>query len=136
MSMICCNCRCRCSLAALVISAILGVLAAFLQITGTLVLTTAFLWAALGIGLGYLAALVISTALVRQGENCVCRCQQLNTLLLAILGSIFLGAILLAVGIIATSIINAIAVGLLVFFVTLTLGESACYVRCLADCEN
>jgi len=135
MSMICCNCR-RCSLAALVIGAILGVLTAFLQITGTLVLTTAFLWAALGIGLGYLAALVISTAMVRREENCSFRCQQLNTLLVSILGSIFLGAVLLAVGIIATSIFNALAVGLLVFFVALTLGEAACYVRCLAGCGN
>ena len=136
MSMICCNCRCRCSLAALVISAILGVLTAFLQITGILVLTTAFLQAALGIGLVYLAALVISAAMVRRAEGCICRCQQLNTLLAAILGSIFLGAVLLAVGIIATSIPNAVAVGALVFFVILTLGETACYVRCLAECGN
>lgn len=49
-----CSCRCSCTAVALIVSAILGVLAAFLQITGVITVTTAFLWVALGIAVVYL----------------------------------------------------------------------------------
>ena len=55
----------------------------------------------------------------------------LNTLLAGVLG-----VILLAVGIVATSILSAILVGVLLFFFSLTLTSTACLVRSLADCRN
>ena len=46
-----------------------------------------------------------------------------------------LALILLAVGITATSVLSAVLVGVLVFFLWLTVAASACYVRCAADCD-
>ena len=45
-------------------------------------------------------------------------------------------AILLAVGVVATSVVSAILVGILVFFLTLIFGNTACYIRCLTACDN
>ncbi len=126
-----CGPRCTCTLAAIVASAILGVLTAFLQITGVITITTVFLWVVLGVAVVYLGGL----ALVRQSQEvCGCLCTALNTLLAGILGSIALALILLAVGITATSITSAILVGLLLFFFSLTFTSLACLIRCRQSC--
>lgn len=119
----CCNCKCRCSVAALIASAILGVLGTFLQITGVITVTTAFLWVAFGIAVVYLGILTAAAIIAKRTEPTRCRCSSLDTLLIGILGTI-----LLAVGITATSIITAILVGLLVFFLFLIFFGIACCV--------
>lgn len=128
-------CKPSCTLIALILSAIVGVLAAFFQITGTAVLTISIVWGALAISVVYLGILPLTAARTDRLENCSCLCQVLTTLLLAILGTILLGSILLVVGIVATSVANALLVGLLLFFLTLTLTETACLVRCLSRCS-
>lgn len=132
----CCTCRCVCTVAALIASAILGVLAAFLQITAVITVTIPFLWVAFGIAVVYLGLLTAASIIARRTEPTRCRCSALNTLLIGILGTILLSAILLAVGITATSIITAILVGLLVFFLFLTFLGTACYVRSLTECAG
>ena len=129
------NCcfRWSCSTIAVIAGVILGVLAAFLQITAVITVTPAFLWVALGIAVVYLAILLASAAFTKSCN--VCRCGVLNVLLAGILGTILFAVILLAVGIVATSVVSAILVGLLVLFLTLTLAASACFVRCLSNCE-
>ena len=134
MSLFGCNCNCRCTLAAIIVSAILGVVTAFLQITGTILVVPVFLWVVFGIAVGDLGVLVMATALARRTEPCSCKCTALNTLLVGILGTIAAAAILLAVGIVATSVLSAILAGVLLFFFSLTLTGSACLVRRLADC--
>lgn len=136
MSLFGCNCRRDCTLLALVAALILGVVAAFLQITGVITVGTAFLWVALGIGVGYLAVLVLATALSRRTEGRCCVCRTLETVLTGILGTILLAVVLLAVGITATSVVSAILVGLLVAALTLVFAGTACYVKCLADCDD
>ena len=131
-----CSCRCSCTGVALIASAILGVLAAFLQITGVITVTPVFLWVAFGIAVVYLGVLVVASALAACPERSVCRCTALNALLAGILGAILLSLILLSVGIVATSVISAILVGLLVFFLGLALISTACYVRALAGCDG
>ena len=130
-----CNCRFNCTLFAVITAAILGVIAAFLQISGVITVTTAFLWVALGIGVVYLAGLLAASVLRRDSAGAPCLCRALNTLLAGILGTILLALVLLAVGITATSVLSAVLVGLLVFFLWLTVAASACYVRCVADCD-
>ena len=130
-----CNCRCRCICAALVVSAILGVLTAFLQITGVITVTTTFLWVAFGIAVVSLGVLVLAVSGCCQ-ESSPCRCLALNGVLVGILGTILLSLILLAVGIVATSVVSAILVGLLLFFLSLELSSTACYVRTVAGCEG
>jgi hypothetical protein len=114
----------------------LGVLTAFLQITGVITVTTAFLWVAFGIAVVYLGVLALASGLARCQEGSSCRCTALNALLAGILGTILLSLIPLSVGIVATSVISAILVGLLLFFLGLALISTACYVRTLAGCEG
>ena len=130
-----CSCTCKCAAAAVIASIILGVVAAFLQITGMITVTPAFLWVALGIAIVYLGVLVIATALSRRREHCDCLCTILNTVLAGILGTSLVSVILLAVGVVATSVISAILVGLLVLFLSLTVAATACVVKNLADCD-
>ena len=128
-----CNLKCSCTVLALVAAAIIGVVAAFLQITGVITVAPVFLWVALGIAVVYLGVLVATAGRGRDG-GCVCR--TLGTLLAGILGTALFAVVLLAVGIVATSVVSAILVGVLVFFLVLTIAGSACYVRCLADCAQ
>lgn len=136
MSMFNCGCKRDCALIAVIASLILGVVAAFLQITAVITVTPAFLWVALGIGVGYLGVLLVTTAFARRTECRPCICRNLETVLTGILGAILFAVILLAVGITATSVVSAILIGLLVASLTLTFAGSACLVLCLANCEN
>ena len=132
MSNCSCSCRCNCALVGLIIGIVLGVVAAFLQITGTITVTTAFLWAALGLGAVYLGILLLSAGCFRC--DCGCLCTNIQLTLLGILGTVLLAAILLAVGITATSVVSAILVGLLVASLTVTFTGAACYVRSALGC--
>ncbi len=137
MSMIHCNCSCGrngCTVAALVASAIIGVLAAFFQITEAIAVTPGFLWVALGIAVVYLG-FQVATARLRtvQQSNCLCTAQ--SAVLAGILGTVLLAVVLLAFGT-AAGVVSAILVGLLLFFFSLTLTGTACLVRCLADCAD
>lgn len=136
MALFNCSCKRDCALIAVIASLILGVVAAFLQITAVITVTPAFLWVALGIAVGYLGVLLVSTALARRAECKPCLCSSLGTVLTGILGAILFAVVLLAVGITATSVVSAILVGLLVAALTLIFAGSACLVLCLADCEN
>ena len=134
--MFCCNCNCKCSAVAVIASAILGVIATFLLITGVITVTPVFLWVALGVAIVYLGVQVLSAALARRTEYSRCRCAALDALLAGILGTILFAAVLLAVGITATSIVSAILVGLLVFFFALTATATVCYIRSLIGCAE
>lgn len=129
-----CSIKCNCTVLALVAAAIIGVIAAFLQVTGVITVGPVFLWVAFGIAVVYLGLLVLTGGRRQETRSCVCR--TLGTVLAGILGTVLFAVILLAVGIVATSVVSAILVGLLVFFLALTLAGSACYVRCLADCAE
>lgn len=130
-----CHCKCSCQLAAVIASVVIGVVTAFLQITGVITVAPVFLWVALGIAVVYLGVLVVAAALSGREEATGCLCAALNTLLIGILGTVLFALVLLAVGIVATSILSAILVGILLFFFSLTLTSSACLVRSLADCS-
>lgn len=134
MTMCNCNGRANCTVTTVIVAAVLGVVAAFLQITGTIVVAPVFLAVAFGIAVTYLGILVATAERRQNAQDCVCR--TLGTLLAGILGTVLFSVVLLLVGITATSIISALLVGLLVFFVTLTLAGAACYVRCLANCAD
>ena len=131
-----CNCKCSCSIFPAVAGLILGVIAAFLQITGTITVTATFLWVVAGVAVAYLGVLVLASAALEQCSHCSCICASLETILTGALGTILFAVVLLAVGIVATSVVSAILVGLLVAALALTIGGTACYVRCLADCGD
>lgn len=136
MALFNCNSRRDCTLLAGIAALILGIIAAFLQITAAITVTPVFLWVALGIAVGYLGVLLVTTALTRRADCKPCVRRALGTVLSGILGAILFATVLLAVGIVATSVVSAILVGLLMAFLTLTFAGSACLVLCLADCEG
>lgn len=136
MALFNCNCRRDCTLLAVIAAVILGIVAAFLQITAVIAVTPVFLWVALGIAVVYLGVLLVTTMLSRRAGCKPCVRSALETVLAGILGAILFAAVLLAVGIVATSVVSAILVGLLVAFLTLIFAGSACLVLCLADCED
>lgn len=131
-----CDNRCRCTAVAVIVGAIAGVVAAFLQITAVITVTPVFLLVALGAAALLLGLLVAVSAAFRNCERCSSLCRIVNTLLVGILGTILFAVILLATGIVATSILSAILVGLVVFFGVLTLVDTACLVRCLFSCGS
>ena len=87
-----CSCRKDCTLLALIAGVILGIVGAFLQITGTITVTTAFLWVVLGIGVEYLAVLLVAAAVTRRTERRICLCDALAGVLTGILGAILSGS--------------------------------------------
>lgn len=127
MSILGCDCKRNCVLWAIIASVIVGVLAAFLQITGVITVTAAFLWVLLGVAVVYLAVVLIAAAL----SDTSCPASIINTLLAGILGTALFSVILLAVGVVATSVVSAILVGLALLSASLTLSATACYVKCL-----
>lgn len=137
MSMFNCNCNCKfsCTLAAVIASIIIGVVAAFLQVTAVITVAPAFLWVALGIAAVYLAVTVIASAVSGESKKC-CLCPAVNTILAGILGTALFSILLLGIGIVATSILSAIFVGILLFFLALTFTGTACLVKCLAGCSD
>ena len=135
MAQICCNYKCSCTVAAVVVSAIVGVVTAFFQITGVITVAPVFLWVVFGIAVAYLGVL-LAAAFAGTNIQSRCKCSVLNSVLIGILGAILLSVILLAVGIVATSVVSAILVGLLLFFFALTLTASACLVRNLTGCSS
>ena len=136
MNMFGCNCTIRCTGAAVIAAAIIGVLTAFLQITGVILLTPAFLWVALGIAVVYLTVLAVTTALAAGKAPRCCLCRSLAATIVGILGTALFALVLLAVGITATSLASAILAGVLLFFLALVLTGTACLVKCLGECED
>lgn len=136
MSVINCNCNCKfsCTVAAVIASIIIGIVTAFLHVTAVVTATPAFLWAVLGTAAVYLGVTLIAAALRQQTKPECCLCPAVNTTLIGILGTMLFSIVLLAVGVVATSILSAILVGVLLFFFTLTVAGTACLVRCLFSC--
>ena len=136
MAIFCCENRPSCTSLAVIVSAILGVIAAFLRITAVITVTPAFLWVALGIAVVYLAILLATTGCNQSARCCRCRGCALTAVLAGILGTALVSVILLAITFVATSIIGAILVGLLIFFLSLILSATACMVAGCCGCET
>lgn len=125
------NCpqRISCGFLAVVSSLIIGIITAFLSITGTITLTPAFLWVTLGIGVGYIAILLIASAI--KGHGCECSCGAASTLLTGALGTALFSLVLLAITFAEASLTLAIITGILLFFLSLTLTSAACLIKCI-----
>lgn len=133
MANLLCGCRRNCAAAALIISIAIGVLAAFLQITGVFTVSVAALVTAFGIAVIYLAALLVVAARTQDAGEC--RCASVSLALVGALLTVLASLVLLAVGFPATSVLGAIIVGVLAAGFSLLLTATACLVRCLAGCD-
>lgn len=129
-----CRKRVDCAFIAIAASIIVGIVAAILQFTAIITLTTVFFIVAFGIAVLFLAILLSLTgAATRNARDCCCF--NLKLLKTGILGTILTSVLLIAVGFAATSVLGAIFVGLLAAFFTLTLTSTACYVGCVTECD-
>lgn len=126
-----CNNRWTCPALAVVVSALVGVVAAFLQITVVITAAPLFFQTVFAVAILLLATTLLSAALTNRESCNVCLCPALRAQLVGILGSVLVSLILLAVGFAATSIIGAVFVGLLLFFFSLALTSTACLIKCL-----
>lgn len=135
MSMFGCNCRCNCTLAAIFLSVIAGVLGAFLQITGVITVAPSFLWTVFGIAVAFLGVYLLTSFQCNCDNLRECECDTLNTALAGVLGTVLFALVLLSVGIVATSVVSAILVGLTIGFFALLLTATACFVRTRFHCS-
>lgn len=128
-----CSCRNTCTTIAVIISAVIGVIAAFLRITAAITVTSAFLWTVFGIAVVYLGVVLISSASINccDKKSPCCLETSLTVLLGAIIATILFAVVLLGVEFAATSIVGAVLTGLLLLSFFLTLTETACLVRCI-----
>ena len=133
MSICGCNFKCSCTLGALIVSLLTGVISAFLQITAAITLTPVIYWVLFGIAVAYLGLL---TATAGRNQSCACSCAALNAVLLGILGTILFSVILLLVTFAATSALGAIVVGLLIASFVLTITATVCLIRCITGCNE
>lgn len=135
MSELNCINRRDCTLVALVVSTIIGIVTAFLRITGVITIPPVFFWVIFGIAVGLLAITLVAVTSARNINNCSCAEKALETQLLSILATILLALILLAIEFVATSVIGAILTGLALLSFSLSLGSTACLTKCLANCN-
>lgn len=135
MSTSCSRCRPDCTVAGFVVSLVLGVITAFLRITGEISLTSAFLWVLLGIAVLFLAVSLIAAAVFRE-DGCNNLCSVLTPFLIGVIGTVVLSVLLLAFEFAATSVIGAILTGSLLFFFFLTVTFAACLTRCIFNCTE
>ena len=127
-----CTCKGNCTTIALIISIVVGIIAAFLRITAAITVTPAFLWTVFGIAVVYLAIVLITAASISCCENKPCCIKNIITVLLgAIIATVLFAIVLLAVEFVATSILGAVITGLLLLSFFLVLTETACLVRCI-----
>ena len=135
MSTSCRSCRPGCTFIAVVVSLIVGIVTAFLRITGTITLAPAFLQVLLTIAVAYLGLTLISGAIYRDG-CCEGLCSIITALLSGVVGTILLAIVLLNIEFAIASVIGAIITGALLFFFFLTVTSTACLVRCFFNCGD
>ena len=134
MSLFNSECGRGCTFWAVLASAVVGVVTAFLQITGTITVATSFSWVLFGIAVVYLAVALVTASFNDRVVACSCRCPALTALLIGLLGTVLFSLVILAFAFVATSIVGAIILGLLLFFFSLSLTSTACLVSCLWGC--
>ena len=136
MAFLNCENRYDCTGVATILSLVIGVVAAFLQITGVITLTPVFSIVAFGVAIIYLAVILLASSIAQRGTACNNCCSPLSVALFGALGTILAAVILLAVTFVATSVIGAIVVGALFFFFSLMISSVACLTKCFVNCHN
>lgn len=135
MKKIGCSCDYDCSGISLVASIIIGIIAGMLRYTGTITITSSFLWVVFGIGIVYFALILgISAFFDLSGGSCACN--SVPGIVIGALGTILSSLILLGIEFAVTSVVGVIITGAMFFFVSLLFTLIACLIRCLANCEE
>ena len=127
MAVLNCECRYSCTGLAVVAALILGIIGAFLQITGVIALNATFLWVILGVAVVYLAILLATACFGTCSIGCSCRPKL--AVLAGILGAVVLSIVLLGIPAASAGVLGAILSGGTLFFFFLIIFASACLAR-------
>lgn len=129
-----CNNRVDCRFLAVAASLIVGIITGILTYTGVVAIGTTFLWVALGVGLLYLALILLTVinSASRSVRGCICKVSGILTT--GILGTLLTAVILLGVDFAATSVLGAIISGALLAFLSLLVSSAVCLIRCVSNC--
>ena len=136
MSLFCCEGKKNCTCISIIISAIVGIVASFLQIGGLFIFIPLIAVVFLAVAILFLLATLIAAGLGRITAQYSCVCSALNALLTGIIGTVITSIIVLAFGIIAIGVISSIFTGLLVFFTALMILSTVCLIKAFANCTN
>lgn len=131
-----CNCKMSCTLLSAAASIIIGIFAAFFRMTGVITTTPAFLWVIFGIGVVYLAIMLIPAVFRRDLCSSDCICPSTTAVITGALGSIAASVVLLGIEFAQSSVTGAIITGALLAFFCLTLTSTACLIKCLNGCSD
>lgn len=131
-----CETKFSCTGIAIVASLIVGIIAAFLQITAVIDIPAILLGAVLLIAITYLLAILFAVSLSQTPASSCALCSVLSVLLFGILATILFATILLIIDFVATSVIGAIVVGALVFSFSLMITTTACLIRRISRCND
>lgn len=132
MRNMCCEDRCSCTILAVIISAVVGIVLAFAQMSSGITLSTIYLAVILGIAVIYLAVTLLSVATARYQFRSLCSRSALDALIIGIIGTIIMAIVSILVGIAAT-VIGAVIVGLLGGFLALMLSATVCVIKFLSS---
>ena len=134
MTILNCECKRDCLLFAAISSIIIGIIVAFLRITGVITVTPTLLIVAFGIAVLFLLATLIATALWGQRICSTCVSATTSAVLVGVLGTLLFSAVLLVIPFAATSVVGAIITGALAAFLTYIFTATACTVKCFVKC--
>lgn len=132
-----CDCKNNrdCTLAAVVASVIIGVVAAFLNFSATITIPLFVYWIFFGVALIFLALSLLVAPFTGRGESRGCLCTALSTFLFGIFGTVLLSLVLVLVDIAATGLLASVLIGLLFASLALTVTSVACLIKCLFNCN-
>ena len=131
-----CSCKntCECSFVAVVVSFIVGIVAAFLNFSATIAVPSFVLWIFFGVALIFLALALFSAHFVCGKEIKGCICSTLKAFFAGIFGTVLFALILVLVDL-AAGLLASVITGLLFAAFALTITSAACLIRCLLNCN-
>ncbi len=134
MTILNCECKRDCLLFSAIASIIIGIIVAFLRITGVITVTPVLLIVAFGIAVLFLLATLVATALWGRVNCRSCVYTAVSAVLVGVLGALLLSVVLLVIPFAATSVVGAIITGALAAFLAYIFTATACAVKCFAKC--
>ena len=130
-----CRPRCECTVYSVIISAVIGIVAASLNLSATITVPQVVLWVFFGVALGFLAISLIAAALRREKDCSGCFCTGLTALFAGVLLAVLSALVLLVFDIATAGILGSVITGLLFGGFALTVTSVICLIRTISCCR-
>lgn len=130
-----CSCSASCAFIGTAIAIVTGIIVGLLFFFGVLESITLGLIATLIAGAGAFAAISAAFLFARNGEKKRCLCRLRGILFTGAVGTFLTSLFALLVDVGIFSIISAIIIGLVAFFLILLISAIICLALCVADCD-